>query len=55
MSAEISRSSANFDGYIYSYEVGGMKPHPEIYAAMEKTDRPDTERIWSIWMTGRKT
>ena len=25
----------NFDGYIYSYEVGGMKPQPEIYAAME--------------------
>ena len=27
---------ANFDGYILSYEVGGMKPQPEIYAAMEK-------------------
>ena len=27
---------ANFDGYIYSYEVKGMKPHPEIYAAMEQ-------------------
>ncbi len=26
---------ANFDGYIYSYEVGAMKPRPEIYAAME--------------------
>ena len=26
---------ANFDGYIFSYEVGGMKPQPEIYAAME--------------------
>jgi HAD superfamily hydrolase (TIGR01509 family) len=25
----------DFDGYIFSYEVGGMKPHPEIYAAME--------------------
>jgi FMN phosphatase YigB (HAD superfamily) len=25
----------NFDGYILSYEVGGMKPQPEIYAAME--------------------
>ena len=25
----------NFDGYIFSYEVGGLKPHPEIYAAME--------------------
>ncbi|HEY5042229.1 MAG TPA: HAD family phosphatase [Verrucomicrobiae bacterium] len=25
----------NFDGYIYSYEVGAMKPEPEIYAAME--------------------
>lgn len=24
-----------FDGYIFSYEVGGMKPQPEIYAAME--------------------
>jgi HAD superfamily hydrolase (TIGR01509 family) len=26
----------NFDGYILSYEVGAMKPQPEIYAAMEK-------------------
>jgi FMN phosphatase YigB (HAD superfamily) len=26
----------NFDGYIYSYEVGAMKPLPEIYSAMEK-------------------
>jgi FMN phosphatase YigB (HAD superfamily) len=25
----------NFDGYIFSYEVGGLKPQPEIYAAME--------------------
>jgi len=27
---------SEFDGYILSYEVGGMKPQPEIYAAMEK-------------------
>jgi putative hydrolase of the HAD superfamily len=27
---------ANFDGYIFSYEVGAMKPQPEIYTAMEK-------------------
>jgi FMN phosphatase YigB (HAD superfamily) len=27
---------AGFDGYIFSYEVGAMKPQPEIYAAMEK-------------------
>jgi len=27
---------ANFDGYLFSYEVGAMKPQPEIYAAMEK-------------------
>ena len=26
----------NFDGYIYSYEVGAMKPDAKIYAAMEK-------------------
>jgi FMN phosphatase YigB (HAD superfamily) len=26
----------NFDGYIFSYEVGAMKPQPAIYAAMEK-------------------
>jgi FMN phosphatase YigB (HAD superfamily) len=26
----------NFDGYIYSYEIGAMKPDPKIYAAMEK-------------------
>ncbi len=27
---------ANFDGYIYSYEVGTMKPDPRIYEALEK-------------------
>lgn len=27
---------AKFDGYIFSYEVGAMKPQPEIYAAMEQ-------------------
>jgi FMN phosphatase YigB (HAD superfamily) len=26
----------NFDGYVFSYEAGAMKPRPEIYAAMEK-------------------
>jgi FMN phosphatase YigB (HAD superfamily) len=26
----------NFDGHIFSYEVGAMKPDPKIYAAMEK-------------------
>jgi HAD superfamily hydrolase (TIGR01509 family) len=26
----------NFDGHIFSYEVGAMKPQPEIYEAMEK-------------------
>ncbi len=25
----------NFDGYIFSYEVGALKPQPEIYEAME--------------------
>lgn len=25
----------NFDGYIFSYEIGAMKPEPKIYAAME--------------------
>ena len=27
---------ANFDGYIFSCEVGAMKPLPEIYTAMEE-------------------
>lgn len=27
---------AHFDGYIYSYQVGAMKPHAPIYEAMEK-------------------
>jgi len=27
----------DFDGYIYSYEVGAMKPDARIYAALEKT------------------
>jgi len=26
----------HFDGYIYSYEVGAMKPHPPIYEALER-------------------
>jgi HAD superfamily hydrolase (TIGR01509 family) len=26
----------NFDGYVFSYEVGAMKPHSKIYEAMEK-------------------
>jgi glucose-1-phosphatase len=26
----------HFDGYIFSYEVGAMKPQPEIYEALEK-------------------
>src|SRR5476649_1125211 len=26
----------HFDGYIFSYEVGAMKPHSKIYEAMEK-------------------
>jgi FMN phosphatase YigB (HAD superfamily) len=26
----------NFDGYIYSHEIGAMKPDPRIYEAMEK-------------------
>jgi FMN phosphatase YigB (HAD superfamily) len=26
---------ASFDGYVFSYEVGALKPQPEIYAAME--------------------
>lgn len=25
----------HFDGYIFSYEIGAMKPHPPIYEAME--------------------
>ena len=26
---------AHFDGYIFSHEIGALKPEPEIYAAME--------------------
>ena len=37
----------NFDGYIYSYEVGAMKPLPEIYSAMEKMcGRSGTDLIY---------
>jgi len=36
-----------FDGYIFSYEVGAMKPQPEIYEAMEKMcGRRGTEIIY---------
>ncbi len=27
---------AHFDGYIYSYKVGALKPHPRIYEALER-------------------
>jgi FMN phosphatase YigB (HAD superfamily) len=38
---------SNFDGYILSYEVGGLKPEPEIYAAMEKlTGRSGADLIY---------
>ena len=38
---------ANFDGYIFSYEVGAMKPQPEIYAAMEQmTGRRGTDLVY---------
>jgi len=37
----------NFDGYIFSHEVGAMKPQPEIYEAMEKlSGRRGTEIIY---------
>ena len=37
----------NFDGYIYSYEVGAMKPHAKIYEALEKlADRQGAEIIY---------
>jgi HAD superfamily hydrolase (TIGR01509 family) len=26
----------HFDGYIFSYEVGAMKPQPKIYVALEQ-------------------
>ena len=38
---------AHFDGYILSYEVGAMKPHPGIYAAMETMcGRRETDLIY---------
>ncbi len=38
---------SQFDGYILSYEVGAMKPWPEIYAAMEKlTGRRGTDLVY---------
>ena len=30
---------ANFDGYIYSYEHGAMKPDARIYEVVERVDR----------------
>ena len=37
----------NFDGYIYSHEIGAMKPDPKIYAAMEKVcDRRGADIIY---------
>jgi len=37
----------NFDGYIFSYEVGAMKPETKIYAALEQlTGRHDGEIIY---------
>ena len=38
---------ASFDGYIYSYEVGAMKPEAAIYEAMEKmTGRSSADLIY---------
>jgi len=39
---------ANFDGYIYSYEVRSMKPAPEIYEAMEKLSDSSGDEILYI-------
>ena len=37
----------NFDGYIFSYEVGAMKPDAKIYEALEKmTGRRGAEIIY---------
>jgi glucose-1-phosphatase len=37
----------NFDGYIFSYEIGAMKPEPKIYEAMEKmSGKRGTEIIY---------
>ena len=41
----------NFDGYIFSCEVGAMKPDAKIYEAMEKMCGR-TARTSFIWMTG---
>jgi FMN phosphatase YigB (HAD superfamily) len=36
-----------FDGYIFSYEIGALKPQPEIYAALESlTGRHGAELIY---------
>ena len=38
---------ANFDGYIFSYEIGALKPQPEIYEAMEKmTGRRSADLVY---------
>ncbi|HKW30481.1 MAG TPA: HAD family phosphatase [Verrucomicrobiae bacterium] len=37
----------HFDGYIYSYEVGAMKPDPKIYESLEKlTGRRGAEIVY---------
>lgn len=38
---------SNFDGYILSYEVGAMKPHPKIYEDLEKmSGKRDAEILY---------
>jgi len=38
---------SQFDGYILSYEVGALKPQPEIYEAMEKlTGRQGADLVY---------
>jgi HAD superfamily hydrolase (TIGR01509 family) len=39
------RSFGNFDGYIYSYEVGAMKPEAKIYEALELLARRRRSKI----------
>ena len=39
---------SNFEGYIYSFEQGAMKPSPVIYEAVEQTTREPGEAILYI-------
>src|SRR5437016_1057514 len=43
---------ANFDGYVYSYQQGAMKPDPKVYEAVERMTGAQSKEI--LFLDDRK-